>query len=117
MMAQQDGSDEMESVRSQLSDIGSSVSTEVVQTLRTLTSFDDEDDDDEYESQRAAVERLPLFERITTALFDDKVGRKRFANVTKLGPDERHCFIDKLIKHVQNDNLILLEKLRHRIDR
>ncbi|TYI07196.1 hypothetical protein ES332_A10G210600v1, partial [Gossypium tomentosum] len=137
-MAQQDGSDEMESVRIQLSNIGRSVSTEEVQTLRTLTSFDDDsdyddddyycyddycydddddDDDDEYESQWAAVERLPLFERITTALFDDKVGRKRLVNVTKLGPDERHCFIDKLIKHVQNDNLSLLEKLRHRIDR
>ncbi|KAG8480809.1 hypothetical protein CXB51_025543 [Gossypium anomalum] len=113
-MAQQDGSDEMESVRIQLSNIGRSVSTEEVQTLRTLTSFDDDsdyddddDDDDEYESQWAAVERLPLFERITTALFDDKVGRKRLVNVTKLGPDERHCFIDKLIKHVQNDNLSL----------
>ncbi|XP_038722403.1 pleiotropic drug resistance protein 3-like isoform X1 [Tripterygium wilfordii] len=78
---------------------------------------DRDDDDDEFKLQWAAVERLPTFERITTSLFEEKKGGKRVVNVAKLGAQERQLFIEKLIKHIENDNLQLLQKLRNRIDR
>ncbi|PQM37980.1 pleiotropic drug resistance protein 3-like [Prunus yedoensis var. nudiflora] len=42
---------------------------------------------------------------------------KRVVDVTKLRALERHLFIEKLIKHIENDNLRLLRKIRNRIDR
>ncbi|XP_021594312.1 pleiotropic drug resistance protein 3 [Manihot esculenta] len=80
----------------------------------------------EIELQWAAVERLPTFTRITTALFEETGGTcengdankgKRIVNVAKLGAQERHMFIEKLIKHIEHDNLRLLQKLRKRIDK
>ncbi|XVF38962.1 hypothetical protein REPUB_Repub20aG0148200 [Reevesia pubescens] len=113
--------DEIESIRIELAETGRS--------NRSLFRSQgvEVDDDHEYELQWAAVQRLPTFERITTALFDDKVedGKadtddvkgKRVINVTKLRAEERHMFIEKLIKHIEHDNLRLLQKHRHRIDR
>lgn len=77
--------------------------------------------------QRDTIERLPTFERITTALLDEvddgKTGNKqadvkgkRIVNVAKLGAQDRHMLIEKLIKHIENDNLQLLQKLRERLD-
>ncbi|CAK7326251.1 unnamed protein product [Dovyalis caffra] len=73
----------------------------------------------------ATIERLPTLERITTALMEEQDGRngkgdamgKKVFNVAKLQAQERHMFIEKLIKHVENDNLLLLQKLRKRIDK
>ncbi|KAH9780006.1 ABC transporter G family member 37 [Citrus sinensis] len=80
----------------------------------------DEDDNDydheERDPQWAAVDRLPSFERVTTALFDDKDG-KRLVDITKLGAEERHMFIEKLIRHIENDNLRLLHQIKRRVDR
>jgi len=42
---------------------------------------------------------------------------RRVVDVTKLGAVERHLMIEKLIKHIENDNLKLLKKIRRRIDR
>lgn len=42
---------------------------------------------------------------------------KNVTDVTKLGAVEKHLFIEKLIKHIEHDNLRLLQKLRDRIDR
>uniref|UniRef100_A0A7N0UHR1 ABC transporter domain-containing protein n=1 Tax=Kalanchoe fedtschenkoi TaxID=63787 RepID=A0A7N0UHR1_KALFE len=44
-------------------------------------------------------------------------GHKKVVDVTKLGGHERHLFIEKLIKHIENDNLRLLRKLRDRFER
>ncbi|CAM8903086.1 unnamed protein product [Rhodiola kirilowii] len=44
-------------------------------------------------------------------------GHKKVVDVTKLGGHERHLFIEKLIKHIENDNLRLLQKLRARMER
>ncbi|KAK1564618.1 hypothetical protein Q3G72_007206 [Acer saccharum] len=80
--------------------------------------YNDNKYEDEYELQYAAVQKLPTFKRITTALFDEKdVTGKRVVYVTKLGAKERHMFIEKLIKHNENDNLQLLQKIRERIDK
>ncbi|KAF5960759.1 hypothetical protein HYC85_001968 [Camellia sinensis] len=87
-----------------------------------LSSVKD-DVDDECALQWAAIERLPTFERLRSSLFDENDGSnvdaqgKRVVDVTKLGALERNMFIDKLIKHIENDNLRLLHKLRKRIDK
>lgn len=83
--------------------------------------------DEELQLQWAAVERLPTFKRIRTSLFqvnhgnggenDDQFEGKKVTDVTKLGGVERRLFIQKLIKHNENDNLRLLQRLRERIDR
>ena len=85
--------------------------------------------DEEVQLQWAAIERLPTFKRIRTSLFDINHGNeegnggiessesKRVTDVTKLGAVERQLFIEKLIKHIENDNLLLLHKIRERINR
>ncbi|KAL0006316.1 hypothetical protein SO802_013877 [Lithocarpus litseifolius] len=72
----------------------------------------------------AAIERLPTFEWLRSSLFDNNgdVGGtdnkgKRVIDVTKLGAQERHLFIEKLIKHIEHDNLHLLRKIKNRIDK
>ncbi|KAF9674339.1 hypothetical protein SADUNF_Sadunf10G0117000 [Salix dunnii] len=79
------------------------------------------EEDDEVHLQWAAIERLPTFKRIKTSLFEASNAKgdkgKRVTDVTKLGAAERHLFIEKLLKHVENDNLRLLKNLRERIDR
>ncbi|WZZ75304.1 hypothetical protein YC2023_086674 [Brassica napus] len=77
--------------------------------------------DEEVRSQWAAIERLPTFERITTALFwnRDEQGKRnetRVMDVSKLEDLDRHLFIDDLIRHVEDDNLRLLQKIKNRID-
>ncbi|KFK23133.1 hypothetical protein AALP_AAs61551U000700 [Arabis alpina] len=80
------------------------------------------DDEEEVQSQWASIERLPTFERINTVLFckRDEQGkrreRRRVMDVSKLEDLDRHFFIDELIRHVENDNLRLLQKIRKRID-
>uniref|UniRef100_M4D8I8 Uncharacterized protein n=1 Tax=Brassica campestris TaxID=3711 RepID=M4D8I8_BRACM len=37
-------------------------------------------------------------------------------DVSKLEDLDRHLFIDELIKHVEDDNLRLLQKIKNRID-
>ncbi|KAH1114108.1 hypothetical protein J1N35_007486 [Gossypium stocksii] len=123
-MAQLVGSDEVDSLRFELAQIGRSIRS----SFRSRISSFRDGDHSEYELQWAEVQRLPTFERINTALFDDEeengtsgsgnyVKGKRVVNVTKLGADERHMFIEKLIKQIEHDNLRLLKKLRHRIDK
>ncbi|TXG71485.1 hypothetical protein EZV62_000064 [Acer yangbiense] len=130
-MAQLAGPDEIESLRIELAEIGRSIRSSFrshVSSFRSVTSVNSEqhnDNSDEYELQYAAVQRLSTSRRITTALFDEKdeatgngdVTGKRVINVAKLGAEERHLFIEKLIKHIENDNLQLLRKIRKRINK
>ncbi|XP_010449957.1 PREDICTED: ABC transporter G family member 42 [Camelina sativa] len=78
-------------------------------------------EDEELQSQWAGIERLPTFERITTALFckRDEQGNKterRVMDVSKLEDLDRRLFIGELIRHVEDDNLRLLQNIRKRID-
>nr|VDD05757.1 unnamed protein product [Brassica oleracea] len=79
------------------------------------------EDEAEYALQWAEIQRLPTFERLRSSLVDEEgeseENGKRVADVTKLGAMERHLMIEKLIKHIENDNLKLLKKIRKRIDR
>lgn len=130
-MAQLAGADEIESFRIELAEIGRSIRSSFrshASSFRSTTTVNAGDDvvgDEEHDLQWAAVERLPTFERITSALFDEydgtsaKVDSKgtRVVDVTKLGAQERRVFMEKLIKHIENDNLQLLQKIRRRIDK
>ncbi|XP_057469929.1 pleiotropic drug resistance protein 3-like isoform X1 [Actinidia eriantha] len=108
------GDEEIHSLRIELSEIGKSF----------RSSFRGNDDGGgESELKWAEIERLPTFERLRSALFDDEnggsgdEGGKRVVDVRKLGVVERRLFIERLISHIENDNLRLLQKLRNRIDK
>ncbi|KAL6193546.1 hypothetical protein ACLB2K_034630 [Fragaria x ananassa] len=132
-MAQLAGADEIESFRIELAEIGRSIRASFrshassFRSTSTVNATDSriEDDEEFYDLQWAAVERLPTFERITSALFDDHDGASakgdvkgtRVIDVTKIGAQERRVFIEKLIKHIENDNLQLLQKIKRRIDK
>ncbi|XP_077217702.1 pleiotropic drug resistance protein 3-like isoform X2 [Tasmannia lanceolata] len=129
-MAQLVGKDDIESLRIELSEIGRSRRSSLQRqnsSFRSSSTVNSmrENDDDEIELQWAAIERLPTFERLRSSLFDhcEDGGEvhnskgKKMIDVTKLGAIERHMFVEKLLKHIENDNRLLLQKLRERIDR
>lgn len=64
----------------------------------------------------ADEELLPTFERLRSSVFDENEG-KRVVDVTKIGGAERRLFVEKLIKHIEHDNLKLLHEIRKRIDK
>ena len=128
-MAQLVGSDEIQSLGVELSEIGRSLrssfrrGTSSFGSNSSLSSSND-DVDEESVLQWAAIDRLPTFERLRSCLFDENDGGdvvdakgKRVIDVTKLGAIERHMFIERLIKKIENDNLRLLQKLRKRADK
>ncbi|KAJ0035989.1 hypothetical protein Pint_24201 [Pistacia integerrima] len=114
-MAQLAGPDEIESLRIELAEIGRSLRLSFrsfTSSFRSITDVnyapddgeEDEEEGGENEMQWVALQRLPTFERINKALFDEKEGDatgKRVVNITKLGPQERHMFIDKLVVDVK----------------
>ncbi|XWS57389.1 hypothetical protein CRYUN_Cryun09bG0170100 [Craigia yunnanensis] len=122
------GTHEIESLGIELSEVRRSLRSSFrlhassFRSSSALSSGED-DADAEYALQWAAIERLPTFERLRSSLFDkDNDGGmvndkgKRVIDVTKLGALERHIFMEKLIRHIENDNLQLLRKIRTRID-
>ncbi|KAK6915724.1 Plant PDR ABC transporter associated [Dillenia turbinata] len=129
VMAQLVGADEIESFRIELAEIGRSLRSSFqrhASSFRSSSAISSTKDDfnDENKLQWAAIERLPTSERLRSSLFDEyddeskpDAKGKRVIDVTALGALERHMFIEKLIKHIQHDNLRLLQKIRRRIDR
>ncbi|MED6135634.1 drug-responsive transcription factor pdr3 [Stylosanthes scabra] len=124
------GVDEIESLRFELAEIGRSIRSSFrshASSFRSSSSINPAHDVDNSEVdalQWNEIQRLPTFERITSALFDEhdsngmnQVKGRKVVDVSKLGAQERHLFIEKLIKHIENDNLLLLQKLRKRIDK
>ncbi|KAK9192465.1 hypothetical protein WN944_003157 [Citrus x changshan-huyou] len=128
-MAQMIGTDEIESVRIELAEIGRSLRSSFrlqTSSFRSGSAISSrrEDTDVENALQWAEIERLPTYDRLKASLFDvngngnlvDNQG-KHVIDVTKLGALERHVFIEKLIKHIEHDNLQLLRKIRKRMDK
>ncbi|KAL5700652.1 drug-responsive transcription factor pdr3 [Ranunculus cassubicifolius] len=122
-MAQLVGSDDIESLRIELAEIGRSMHLSFQhQTSDHLSDSGIKDEADEENTLLwAALERLPTLKKLRTSIIDNHDGEeakgKRVIDVTKLGPLERHLFIEKLIKHIEKDNLHLLKKLRQRVDK
>lgn len=117
-MAQLVGSEELESLRLELSELGRSLRSSFRRANSEISSVNNNDNDETEDTllQWAAIDRLATFERLRSSLFDEQDGIK-VVDVTKLLPPERHMFIEKLIKHIEHDNLRLLQKLRKRTDK
>ncbi|OVA16670.1 ABC transporter-like [Macleaya cordata] len=97
------------------------------------------DNDDEVQLQWAAIEKLPSIKRLRTSLDlsfnrhhhmtnggnygesdeEPKMNNIIINNISKLGASslESQVYIDKLIKHVEEDNRRLLEHLKERMDK
>ncbi|XP_009765624.1 pleiotropic drug resistance protein 3 [Nicotiana sylvestris] len=128
-MAQLVGPDEIESFRMDLAEIGRSLRSSFrgqSSSFRSNSALSASQKDDAVDEENmlawAAIERLPTFDRLRSSVFeingsDANVKRKRVTDVTKLGALERHVFIEKMIKHIEHDNLQLLHKIRKRIDK
>ncbi|ERN15919.1 hypothetical protein AMTR_s00039p00224920 [Amborella trichopoda] len=122
-MAQQVSDDGAQSVRMELSDMGRSLrrSLRMNAPLSDGSSFRRENsmerrEEEDIELQWAAIERLSSYDRLKWTVYDFSDG-KRVVDVTRLGALEKHVFIEKMIKHIEEDNHMLLKKFRERIDR
>ncbi|XP_047315156.1 pleiotropic drug resistance protein 3-like [Impatiens glandulifera] len=131
-MAQLVGNDDIESLGIELSELGRSFRASfrrhtssfrnLNSSLNTSTKTTDLEFDEETVLQWAAIDRLPTFERLRSSLFDPNHepingSAKRVVDVRKLNFVERRMFIEKLIKHIEHDNLQLLQNFRKRIDK
>lgn len=140
-MAQLVGRDDIESLRMELAELGRSMRSSAMgsrgSSLRrnhsnlsssngTIGAGGHELEDDEIQLQWAAIERLPTMQRLRSSLIfdagaatkvDDGKGKPQVMDVTRLGDEQRHTFIDKLIQHIENDNRRLLHKMRQRVDK
>jgi hypothetical protein len=88
-------------------------------------------DDDEEALRWAAIERLPTYSRVRTAILSSSAasaeadqapaaaGRPQYkeVDVRRLGVGERQGFIERVFRVAEEDNQRLLQKLRNRIDR
>ncbi|KAM7279245.1 hypothetical protein ACFE04_006379 [Oxalis oulophora] len=89
----------------------------------------EENEELQLQLQLDAIEKLPTFKRINTSPLgiieeknddndnDSTKTKKKVADVTKLGALENKLFIEKIIKHIENDNFRLLQQVRDRIYR
>lgn len=77
--------------------------------------------DDEEALKWAALEKLPTYDRLRTAILrnvgDNGKGSYEEIDVTKLGYEDRQHIIEKILKITEEDNERFLLKLRDRIDR
>ncbi|XP_062178966.1 ABC transporter G family member 42-like [Phragmites australis] len=86
-------------------------------------------DDDEEALRWAAIERLPTYNRVRTAILSSsteaeaaeagggKPRQYKEVDVRKLGVGERQEFIERVFRVAEEDNQRFLQKLRNRIDR
>lgn len=124
-MAHKGEAEETESLRVELAEIGKSMEPSFrrhTASFRSNSSRNEAEDEAEYALQWAEIQRLPTFKRLRSSLVDEEGEEavekgKKVVDVTKLGAMERHLMIEKLIKHIENDNLKLLKKIRRRMDR
>ncbi|KAL8114978.1 hypothetical protein AgCh_021704 [Apium graveolens] len=127
-MAPLDGSNEKESLRTELSDIGRSLRStfgHLSSSFRNNISLSslDYNGEDHQSQQCAEIARLSTFKSSRSSSFDEDdqntpdVKMMQVVDATKLGALERHMFIEKLVKHAEHDNLQLLQKIKKRIDK
>ncbi|KAJ7535346.1 hypothetical protein O6H91_12G029400 [Diphasiastrum complanatum] len=78
-------------------------------------------EDDELALKWAAIERLPTYDRLNTAILREKIDGCQVAhqiiNVQDVGFAESQNFINKLIQMTDEDNEKFLQQLRNRINR
>jgi len=128
-MAKLVGTGEHNSLQDELADIGKSSRLSYRSqnsSFRRNVSVGSSRDvvNEEFIQEWAKIERLPTYKRSTVFLFDEYGGGsptdvkgKRMIDASMLEPLDRHLFIEKLIKQIEQDNLRLLQKLRKRVDK
>ncbi|XP_057834764.2 ABC transporter G family member 36 [Cryptomeria japonica] len=102
--------------------VGSSWGVEDVFVRSSTRSQRQRIDDDEEALRWAALEKLPTYDRLRTAIMqsvveEDDVTLHKEVDVRKLGFTERQMFIERLFRVAEEDNEKFLRKLRNRIDR
>jgi hypothetical protein len=73
--------------------------------------------DDEEALKWAAVERLPTYDRVRTSIFHKASGSVRQVDVRDLSPLETSELLNKLMQESQDENDLLLLKMRRRLDK
>ncbi|KAI9156674.1 hypothetical protein LWI28_010400 [Acer negundo] len=95
-------------------------------TTEEEENYDNGIDDDHQLQLWAAIERLPTFTRLRTSLVDHKILNdqkreeavgKTLIDVTKLRALERRVLVEKLVTKIEDDNRLLLQKLKQRIEK
>ncbi|KAK1295578.1 Pleiotropic drug resistance protein 3 [Acorus calamus] len=88
------------------------------------SSIEQRERDDAEELQWAAIERLPTYRRSRVSLLlkhgnssDDNDEKRSIVDVSKLEAMERRLLIEKLVRHIEDDNRRLLQNIKQRIDR
>ncbi|KAJ7568866.1 hypothetical protein O6H91_01G050900 [Diphasiastrum complanatum] len=86
----------------------------------TRASTGHREEDDEEALKWAALEKMPTYNRLRTAIVKTEADNGRFiheeVDVSKLGHEERQHILDKVFKVTEEDNERFLIKLRNRID-
>lgn len=84
---------------------------------RRSNAHNDDVMDDEEALKWAAVERLPTYDRVRTSVFHKASGSVKQVDVRELSPLETSELLDKLMRETQDENNILLLKMRKRLDK
>ena len=75
------------------------------------------EEDDEEALRWAAIERLPTYSRVRTAILSSAADQFKEVDVRKLAVGDRQEFIERVFRVADEDNQRFLQKLRNRIDR
>ncbi|KAG8056467.1 hypothetical protein GUJ93_ZPchr0002g24951 [Zizania palustris] len=74
-------------------------------------------EDDEEELRRAALEKLPTYDRARTAVLAMPDGELREVNVQRLGALEKRALLQRIAGAVGDDHARFLTKFKERVDR
>lgn len=84
---------------------------------RRSNAHHDDAMDDEEALKWAAVERLPTYDRVRTSIFHKASGSIKQVDVRELTPLETSELLNKLMQETQDENNVLLLKMRKRLDK
>lgn len=96
---------------------GSSIWTDNGMEVFSRTSMTSNHENDEDDLMWAALERLPTFNRLKKGLLTSSRGEANEVDVRKLGFQERHNLIERLVRDAETGNEKFLMRLRERLDR
>ncbi|PQQ21259.1 pleiotropic drug resistance protein 1-like [Prunus yedoensis var. nudiflora] len=94
-----------------------SIWTENGMEVFSRTSMTSNHENDEDDLMWAALERLPTFNRLKKGLLTSSHGEANEVDVRKLGFQERHNLIERLVRDAETGNEKFLMRLRERLDR
>lgn len=84
---------------------------------RSSASRHDNAMDDEEALKWAALQKLPTYDRVRTSVFHKGTGNVQQIDVRDLSPLDKAELIDNLLKETENENNMILTKMRKRLDK